>query len=56
MALHEEQERQALAGELLELEAAWRQAEEIANIADNLLVPEETEQFIAQHREPAERD
>jgi hypothetical protein len=54
MALHEEQERRALAGELLELEAAWRQAEEIANIADNLLVPEETEQFIAQHREPAE--
>jgi hypothetical protein len=54
MALHEEQERRALAGELLELEAAWRQAEEIASIADNLLVPDEAEQFIAQHGEPAE--
>ena len=56
MALHEEQERRALAGELLELEAAWRQAEEIANIADNLLVPDEAEQFIAKHREPVEGD
>lgn len=54
MALHEEQERRALAGELLELEAAWRQAEEIANIADNLLVPVEAERFIAEHRESAE--
>jgi hypothetical protein len=36
MALHEEQERRALEGELAELEAAWRQAEEIAEIADRL--------------------
>ena len=41
MALHEEQERRALAGELLTLEAAWREAEEVAAIADGLLVPEE---------------
>jgi hypothetical protein len=36
MALHEESERQALEGELAALEAAWREAEEIAHIADYL--------------------
>jgi hypothetical protein len=36
MALHDEQERRALEGELAALEAAWRQAEEIADIADRL--------------------
>ncbi|HZG44079.1 MAG TPA: hypothetical protein VEY93_14120 [Longimicrobium sp.] len=36
MALHEETERKAMEGELAELEAAWRQAEEIAAIADAL--------------------
>jgi hypothetical protein len=36
MALHEESERRALAGELAELEARWREAEEIAQIADSL--------------------
>lgn len=36
MALHDEQERRALEGELAALEAAWRQAEEIAAIADAL--------------------
>jgi hypothetical protein len=46
MALHEESERRAMDGELLELERAWREAEEIAGIADNLLVPESVdEQF-----------
>jgi hypothetical protein len=39
MALHEEQERRALAGELAELERAWREAEEIAAIADDLALP-----------------
>jgi hypothetical protein len=39
MALHEESERRALEGELAALEAAWREAEEIAHIADYL--PEE---------------
>jgi hypothetical protein len=52
MAVHEEQERRALAGELLTLEAAWRDAEEIANIADNLLVPKEVDDFIERHRRP----
>lgn len=39
MALHEEAERRALEGELEELERAWHDAEEVAAIADNLLVP-----------------
>ena len=39
MALHEETERRAMDGELEELERAWREAEEVAAIADNLLVP-----------------
>jgi hypothetical protein len=37
MALHEESERRALEGELAALEAAWKEAEEIAHIADSLL-------------------
>ena len=46
MALHEEAERRAMEGELEELERAWKDAEEIADIADNLLVPESVdEQF-----------
>ncbi len=36
MALHEESERKAFEGELSALEAAWREAEEIAAIADGL--------------------
>jgi hypothetical protein len=36
MALHEETERRAMEGELKLLEAAWREAEEIASIADTL--------------------
>jgi hypothetical protein len=39
MSLHEEQERRALEGELKLLEAAWREAEEIASISDGLLTP-----------------
>jgi hypothetical protein len=40
MALHEESERRAMTGELEQLEEAWRSAEEIAGIADNLLLPD----------------
>jgi hypothetical protein len=43
MSLHEEAERRALHGELAELEAAWRSAEEIAGIADSLLVAPEVD-------------
>jgi hypothetical protein len=39
MTLHEDDERRALDGELAALEARWREAEEIAGIADNLLLP-----------------
>jgi hypothetical protein len=39
MALHEEAELRALRGELHDLERAWREAEEIAGIADALLTP-----------------
>jgi hypothetical protein len=51
MALHEEQERRALEGELQLLEMAWREAEEVARIADNLLVPVDSEAFIEKHRD-----
>lgn len=44
MALHEAAERRAMEGELQVLEAAWRDAEEIAAIADNLFVPESVEE------------
>ncbi len=37
MAAHEESERRALEGELEDLEEAWREADEIATIADALL-------------------
>ncbi len=40
MSLHESTERAALEGELHALEDAWKEAEEIAAIADNLLVPQ----------------
>jgi hypothetical protein len=39
MALHEGTERVALEGDLAALQRAWEEAEEIAAIADNLLLP-----------------
>ena len=50
MALHEEEERRALEGELWRLERAWREAEEIAAIADDLLLPEGASGFVDRHR------
>jgi hypothetical protein len=38
MALHEEAERKVLEGELSELERAWKEAEEIAAISDDMFV------------------
>jgi hypothetical protein len=46
MALHEEAERRAIQGELELLEEAWREAEEIAAIADNLFLPPEVERSL----------
>ena len=40
MAAHEDDERRALEGELAELEQRWKEAEEIAGIADSLTLPE----------------
>ena len=48
MALHEEAERRAIEGELALLEAAWQEAEEIANIADNMLLPTSVESRLKQ--------
>jgi hypothetical protein len=47
MAAHEAQERRALEGELGALEAAWRDAEAIAAIADDLLLPEAVTERLA---------
>ena len=39
MSLHEDDERRALEGELTALEARWREAEEVAAISDDMLLP-----------------
>ena len=50
MALHEDAERRAMAGELALLEAAWKDAEEIAAIADDLLLPSSVNSTIEKMR------
>jgi hypothetical protein len=47
MAAHEETERRALEGELHILEAAWREAEEIAHIADDMFLPASVDEGLA---------
>ncbi len=47
MSLHEESEARALAGELVELELQWQEAERIAAIADDLLVPDRIREQLA---------
>jgi hypothetical protein len=47
MATHEESERRALEGELALLETAWQDAEEIAAIADDMFVSDETKARLA---------
>src|SRR5262245_22166035 len=55
MALHEEAERRAMEGELAELERAWREAEEIAAISDDLLLPAGVQEKIERlHGSPVE--
>ena len=51
MLTHEDQERRALEGELHELEAMWREAEEIAAISDNLLLPRSVTNLFRRHKE-----
>jgi hypothetical protein len=50
MAVHEEAEHLALDGELRALETAWREAEEVAGIADSLFMPEAVEARILKER------
>ncbi|MEX2283099.1 MAG: hypothetical protein WEE89_11500 [Gemmatimonadota bacterium] len=50
MATHEAQERRALEGELAELETMWREAEEIASISDNLLLPASITDFFKRNQ------
>jgi hypothetical protein len=47
MAAHEETERRALEGELHILEEAWRNAEEIAGIADDMFLPASVDEDLA---------
>ena len=47
IALNDDRERRAMEGELRDLEQAWREAEEIAAIADNLLVPDPVQRALA---------
>jgi hypothetical protein len=47
MILHENEERRALEGEMQALELRWREAEEIASIADSLLLPADLEERLA---------
>jgi hypothetical protein len=50
MAAHEDSERRALEGELALLEEAWKEAEEVAAIADNMFLPAFVEDWMRQHR------
>ncbi|QJR35630.1 hypothetical protein [Gemmatimonas groenlandica] len=52
MAINEDAERQALEGELAQLERAWAEAEGIAVIADSLLVPDAITTQIGRLKEP----
>jgi hypothetical protein len=55
MALHEESERRAIEGELDLLLDAWREAEEIAGISDDLLIPPEVEQQLGDLKRKVDR-
>lgn len=55
MALHEESERRAMDGELAELERAWRDAEVIAHISDNMFTSAEVQaafERLSAHKKP----
>jgi hypothetical protein len=47
MAAHEETERRALEGELHLLASAWRDAEEVAAIADDMFLPASVDEELA---------
>jgi hypothetical protein len=50
MIAHEDAERRALEGELAELQRRWQQAEQIAAIADDLLLPQPVHAFLERQR------
>ena len=50
MAANEETERRAMEGELALLEEAWKEAEEIAAIADDMFLPPGVQEFIERVR------
>jgi hypothetical protein len=52
MAAHEDTEHRALEGELHILEEAWRDAEQIAHIADDLLLPASVDEKLARLKSP----
>jgi len=51
MALHEDEERKALAGELSVLAWAWRREERLAAIADGLGIPESVDRQLEKLRQ-----
>ncbi len=53
MSAHEDIERRAMEGELAMLEAAWKEADELAAIADDLLMPEDIARRVAAARPSA---
>jgi hypothetical protein len=50
MAVNEENERIAMQGDLALLELGWKEAEEVAAIADRLLIPGELERRLERMR------
>lgn len=50
MAAHDEVERRAMEGELAQLADAWREAEEVAGIADDMFLPASIGAFLRRHR------
>ena len=56
MAVHEESERRALEGELSRLAEEWKDAEEIAAIADDMFVEPNVDAWIRARGEPAPDD
>ncbi len=52
MAANEDAERRALEGELDELREQWKEAEEIAAIADEMFVGDTLEEFKRQYCRP----
>lgn len=51
MISHEESERRAMEGDLRILEDAWREAEEIAGIADDMFLPDDVSKRLSEMKE-----